>query len=248
MEKSDFRKTKFDNMTEFLSMCRDYWYAYIKKLASGYHDPSLDIYLLKSLIEYYKITRKENTYLSFIMRNYQEINNLEKLYSILDDMDELNEKTYLFYQSILEECESFIQSNVPFKPSCVRGFETLNETEKYEAELLGLLLTEKDLDKYYQKEEAYYYLKERTKVWNCSAKEGIGYFGLFTEDDGDIIKEIKLCVPKIIDLETMLINVHEFKHGISLYPYIGSSKLDFDFEKEAKLEEKHFVSKYLLKK
>lgn len=248
MEKNDFRKTKFDNITELLSMSRDYWYAYIKKLASGYHDFSLDIYLLKSLFEYCKITMKENTYLSFIMKNYKKISNLEKLYSILDDMDELNEKTYLFYQSILEECERFTQSNVPFKASCVRGFETLNETNKYEVELLGLLLTEKDLDKYYQKEETYYYLKERTKVWNCSAEEGIRDFGLFTVDDGDIIKEIRLFVPRIVDLKTMLINVHEFKHGISLYPYIGSSEPDFDFEKEAKLEEERFVSKYLLKK
>lgn len=141
-----------------------------------------------------------------------------------------------------------IQEGNPFKTSSKRSFETLNETDRYDAELLGLLLTEKDLDCYYQKEDAYYYLKERAKVWNSSVEKGKGYFGLFTEDDGEMIKEIKLCVPKITNLETMLVNVHEFKHGISLYPYIGSLIPDFDFEKEAELEEEFFISKYLLKK
>lgn len=248
MEKGNFRKTKIDNINEFLFMIRDYWYTYIKKVAFGYHDSSLSIYLLKSIFEYYKITRKENTYLSFIMENYKKINNLESLYGTLDEMDELNEKTYLFYQSILEECERSIQSNIPFKASFTRNFQTLTETDQYEAELLGLLLTEEDLDRYYQKEDAYYYLKERSKVWNCSAEEGVGYFGLFTENDGNLIKEINLCVPKITDLKTMLINIHEFRHGISLYPYRGSTIPNFDFEKEAELEEKHFISKYLLKK
>ncbi len=248
MKRSDFRKSKSDNIDEFLSMARDYWYTYIRKLAFGYHDSSLDFYLLKSIFEYYKITKKENVYLTFLMKNYKKMRNFETLYSILDDIDKLNRKTYYFYQSLLEECEDYISKDIPFKPSCVKDFETLNETDRYDAELLGLLLTEKDLDSYFQKEDAYYYLKERTKVWNSSVEKGKGYFGLFTENDGKIIKEIKLCVPKITDLSTMLVNVHGFKHGISLYPYIGSSIPSFDFEKEAKLEEKRFVSKYLLKK
>ncbi len=104
MEKSDFRATKSDNINEFLSMARDYWYTYIKKLAYGYHDSSLDFYLLKSIFEYYKITKKENSYFTFLTKNYKKIKNLETLYSILDDIDRLNEKTYYFYQSILEEC------------------------------------------------------------------------------------------------------------------------------------------------
>lgn len=248
MQKGDFRKTKRDNIEEFLSMSSDYINTYFRLMMAGNHDVSLKNEFFKSLFEYYKIMRKENMYLSFIMKNYKKVRSLETLYRILDDLDELNEKTYYFYQSVLEEYENleedYVSSNIRNKPS----FDTLLETTRYEEELLGLLLTERDLDNYYKKENAYPYLKERTKVCNVSAEEGIGYFGLFTENDGEIITGIKLCVPQIVNLKTMLINVHEFKHGISLYPYIGYAIPNFDFETEAKMEEKRFVTKYLLKK
>lgn len=248
MEKRDFRKIKRDNIDEFLSMGCDYFNTFFRITFSEGYNFNLKTQFAKALFEYYKITRKENTYLSFIMKNYKEVRSLETLYSILDDLDELNEKTYYFYQSLLEEWENSVENQSLSYAIGKPNFQTLLETTRYEAELLGLFLTEKDLDNYYQKEDAYYYLKERTKVWNVSAEEGIGYFGLFTENDGDIITKINLCVPKIINLKTMLINIHEFRYGISLYPYIGFPIPDFDFEAEAKTEEKRFVSKYLLKK
>lgn len=248
MNKSDFLKTRMDNIGEFLSMGRDYVNTYFRLLFTEDSDPKLRSSLLKSIYDYYLITKEENKYLHFIQRNSKQIQNLETLSSILEDLDELNERTYYFYQSLLETYELPMQDKTFFKSLYEKDFKTLIETRKYEAELLGLFLTEKDLDAYYQKEDAYYYLKERTKIWNSSAEEGKGYFGLFTEEDGNTIKEIKLCVPKITDLKTMLINIHEFKHGISLYPFIGTSMPNIDFETEAKLEEEHFVSKYLLKK
>lgn len=53
---------------------------------------------------------------------------------------------------------------------------------------------------------------------------------------------MKVIVPKIIDLKTACVNVHEWKHAHDLYQIIGKpmDKSDEDYEKSAKEMEKKF--------
>lgn len=46
----------------------------------------------------------------------------------------------------------------------------------------------------------------------------------------------------------MCINIHEFRHGIDLYPYIGKKAPEMDYEVYTKEEEESFKKEYLKKK
>ena len=46
----------------------------------------------------------------------------------------------------------------------------------------------------------------------------------------------------------MKINIHEYKHGIDLYPYLGKSYIEQDYEVLARNEEINFQKTLSLKK
>lgn len=248
MEENELIKMKIENIEEFLIMLKDYLEIYFKLLLQKFSSQMLRKELLKYLQEYRSIIKEENRYIRFIIQNNKDIQNIEALYKILDALDLLNERTYKYYQSILVQCEEMIEQKKEKTIYNKREFTTLTETSKYREELLGLLLTTNDLDRYYQDEVSYQYLKHHTKVLNVNEEEGIPYFGCFLEEENNKLKELNLCVPKITNLKTMLINIHEFKHGIALYPYLGKKIPIYNYEKEAKEEEQQFISQYLLKK
>lgn len=248
MEKSELRKIRIENIEEFLIMAKEYMEIYIKLLFQKFSSQDLRSELLKYLQEYQLIIKEENMYMKFIIENSQRIRNTETLYSILDALDLLNERSYNYYQSILAEYERMIEKQRKTTIYSKRDFPTLTETSKYKEELLGLLLTTSDLDSYYQHEDAYQYLKQHTKVLNIDEEEGMPYFCCFLKEENGLLKELNLCVPKITNLKSMLINIHEYKHGITLYPYLGKRIPRYNYEQEAKNEEKKFILEYLSKK
>ena len=60
--------------------------------------------------------------------------------------------------------------------------------------------------------------------------------------------DMRIIVPKIINLFTALVNVHEFKHAYDVYSVLGKKVSDEDaslYEKNAIDKEKEFVKSYL---
>ena len=74
------------------------------------------------------------------------------------------------------------------------------------------------------------------------------FYGCYPYVENDILQEINICVPKIKNLTTMKINIHEYKHGIDLYPYLGKTYIEQDYESIARMEEEKFVKTLTLKK
>lgn len=247
MEKSELRRIKIENIEEFLSMFKDYMEIYFKLLITRFDNSKMRKELLKFLKEYQQIIKEENMYMKFIMKNNQKMKDFETLNEIIDELDLLNEKTYHFYQQILTQYEEQLERIKTRPINSRKNFKTLIETTQYKEQVLGLLLTIKDLDQYYQQEEAYQYLKQHTKVLNINLEDGIPYFGCFLTEENEKLRQLNLCVPQIVNLKSMLINIHEFKHGITLYPYLGKKVPKYDYEQDAKEEEKKFVLEYLLK-
>lgn len=241
MEKYELQQIINLNNFEFLIMFKEYLFIYIKSLLCD-NDSKKRKILFQKLKEYKYITKKENEYMKYIKSNFTKIKNMDSLDEILKRLDILNEMTYRYYDNILNEFEDNSNNIVLLK-----SFKTLLETKKYESEVKGLFLTDKDLECYYQKEDAYYYLKAHTKVINADLEEGLDFYGCYPTIVGNILQEINICVPPINDLKSMLINIHEYRHGIDLYSYLGKRVPDGDYEIIAKAEEDKFVKKYLLK-
>lgn len=62
-------------------------------------------------------------------------------------------------------------------------------------------------------------------------EEARDFIGCFYKVENEIITDFKVCVPKIIDEKTLLINIHEYVHALIIYNSLGK-KEDIGLEKE----------------
>ncbi len=240
---SELKKNVFLNKCEALLLTKEYLGVYLVSLLRDFQGQERRKILFDKLKEYYAITKEENKYIKFLLNNMDKINNDERLNWILDELDRLNEETYKYFDKILLEYEdnmfynSFDRKIVPAKQ-----FKTLMETTAYLDELLGLTLTRKDLEEFFRGEETFDILSKNAHVLHTSLEEGMSYYGCYPQEDKDsgILTGVKICVPEINDLKSMCINVHEYKHGIDIFPYIGEILPDVDYEKSASEEEEKF--------
>ena len=103
------------------------------------------------------------------------------------------------------------------------------------------------LNKRYVK-EVVDYIYDNTKYLDVSVDEGMPYFGVFYNETEDLLTGFTIVIPKVYDLKSMLINIHEFRHGIDLYPYLWERVPNKNFEQLAKNEEKDFEEYLTIKK
>jgi hypothetical protein len=106
----------------------------------------------------------------------------------------------------------------------------------------------------YYDEEIIDYLRTITHMYNITVEEGLDLFGCFeSTSNDDILLKLNIIVPKPYDIKSSSVFVHEYKHGIDLYPYIGkdiSGLIENNrdvFEELAKKEEKTYTN-YLVKR
>lgn len=237
------------NRGEALYLTKEYLMVYLMSLFKDFNGGENRKTLIDKLKEYYKIIKEENNYMHFLLDNMESISSEEELNRILDDLDVLNERTYCHYDGILKEYEDNIfDGTLDRKIVPAKSFKTLIETNDFRDEVLGLTLSLEDLDEYFGNIDSFESLKREAKVLDVPLDEGYGFYGCYPQiDDGGKVSGIKICVPKIVDLKSMCINVHEFKHAVDVYEYLGQALPDEDYEKRANDEEEKFKV-YLRKK
>ncbi len=241
----EVKKSKHLNRLEFLSLAKSYLATYFISLANG-DDKENRKALLTNLKDYLLITKEENAYLSYLISNFDKIKGIDTLYSLLDRIDLLNEVTFKYFNSLgekyLDALESKESYSFPTKP-----IPSLLTDDSIKKEVIGLTLSQDDLLNYYQKEDAIYYLFEHTKILDTNLTDTT-FYGCYPTIKDNILKGIRICVPPINNLNSMLINIHEYRHGIDLYPYLGKPYQEDDYEIMAKQEEIKFQKTLSLKK
>ena len=98
------------------------------------------------------------------------------------------------------------------------------------------------------------YLRTINHMYNITVEEGLYLFGCFeSTSNDDMLLKLNIIVPKPYNIKSSSVFVHEYKHGIDLYPYIGKdisvlleSNRDV-FEESAKKEENTYIN-YLVKR
>ena len=212
LKSSELRRLIKLNQQELLFQTKEYFGVYLLSIISDPKGKKHREILLEKWKEYQQIIKEENKYLNYIIKNHEKIRDWEEASEIIDDLDILNQLTYIHYDNILKEYEEMITSDQltrEMTPS--RNFKTLLERTDYLERILGLTLTEKDLETYYQKEPSWNYLKEQTKILSGTLKDTKAYFGCYPQIEEDILIGIKICVPPITNLESMKINIHAKK-------------------------------------
>ncbi len=79
-------------------------------------------------------------------------------------------------------------------------------------------------------EEVLNYIKPKTVLLDHS-EESFSFYGCYPIlDDNNILKDIRLCIPKITDDITVSINIHEYVHLLRLYKYLNKEYIESEYE------------------
>lgn len=196
------------------------------------HEKTID-QSMQTLEEVHQIINEEKILLNFIKRNLKKIDEIE-LDRILDLLDELNEKTIKYYYYLLD--------NFDIDRAMDKEVETLIDTDKYRKEVYGLTIGMKDVISYLNyPSEFWTYILPRTTRLN----EESWYQVTIKCDEEEKVRDMRVFVPNIINLETAKINIHEFKHAYDMYRILGIPYLEKDYEEVAKREEQIFENDYV---
>jgi hypothetical protein len=123
-------------------MTKQYMLLYLKSILIDYKGNSKRKTLLKNLLEYRNTIKCENDYMLLMIKNVYKIQKSEELNYILDELDILNEKTYLYYLSIIEEYEENIDCNLlDRKIDSPRKFNIINEREDIKEKVYSITNT-----------------------------------------------------------------------------------------------------------
>lgn len=181
-----------------------------------------------------------------INKNIAAINNL------IDKLDDLADKTIIYYYNLLDDLEQEIEidKGQPYK-RLPKNFETLLENNEFKFMVYGLDLTIDDIKNYLDYDETFWnYIKDKIKVFKNPYLDydlKMNYYGVWYDlDENKELTKLIICIPKIVDLKTAQIALHELKHAHNIYMSI--LKEDSILEKNAKQEEYKFKNNYLKKK
>lgn len=241
----ELKQNKHLNRLEFLSLTKSYLITYFISLANGDDKENRKV-LLTNLKDYLLITKEENAILSYLVSNFDKIKDFDTLYFLLDKLDLVNEATFKQFNSLGEEYLDALEYKKSYSfPT--KSMSSLITDDSIKKEVIGLTLSQEDLLSYYHKEDAIYYLLNHTKIFNTGLDD-TSFYGCYTITDKNTLKEIRVCVPPITNLKSMLINIHEYRHGIDLYPFLGKNYPCYDYESSAKQEEINFQKTLSLRK
>ncbi len=201
------------------------------------------------LKEYLQILEKQYRILSFLERGIAEIDEEETI-RFMEALFLLGNKTSLYYKEILKGLEKAIKGKEQYGERPQKQFQTLLETSDYEIWGKGLLLSTKDIIEYLGYPTAFWeYIFPKVSIRDHHQEAHHFFYLVNVKCEEGRIVDMHVGVPKIINLETALINIHEFKHAYDLYERIGKPFVDEStYEESAKEKERNFVKEYVSQK
>ena len=249
--KKDIKEIKTENILAKIMMCKEYIFLLIivlirKGLSNNYLEE-----LIKIKDEYMAILSEENKLLNIILKNgiNKDITSIDDLIGKLND---LADTTITYYYSLLDDIEKEIEFNrrYPYR-RLPKNFKTLIETDEFKLMAQGLSLTTIDVKKYLGYNDDFWsYIQDKTKIIKDPYLDydlKMHYYGVWYEiNESKELTKLIICIPKIVDLKTAQIAIHEFRHAHDIYT--GKILEDSILEDIAKQEEDKFKTNYLKKK
>ena len=214
------------------------------------HHITLECYEIYKLFK--KICKKEKNMYEYILKN-RTIINYDEFCDLVDKLEILNDKTITYLYSMLDDIEDACDTKQEIRANhAKKKFNYLIEDDDYTNETLGLVLSNDEIKEFLNyKDEFWKYINPRVRIVDShSNKKNIIYETVMHFDSNNKLDDIRVYVPKIVNLKTALINIHEFKHAYDLYNNLGKSiPEDINpYEISARELEEEFVKKYLCEK
>lgn len=248
--KDDVRSIKMQNVFEILTMFNYCLNAYMNSVFVFGINSNVSKDVISSWKEFRKIIKKEKNILNFLLNNYKKIN-IDEVNNFICELDDLNEETVQYYYKYLDGIDDACDMGVEWKAKRpVKYFDTLIENCLYDNKMIGLILSFNDIKNHLGYEKKFWnWVDNKVYIVDSKEEEDKDFYGVNIKCNSKKIEDIKVFVPKIINLETALVNVHEFKHAYDLWKLIGKEMVyDEYYENSARECENEFKNKYLVKK
>ena len=250
--KADVRAIFYENIEEIFFMMQYCLKDYLKSVLNfGFHH-SVTKEVSDVWNEFLKNVLEEKFLLNYLIQN-SGLEDFEEANKFILALDSLNEEVIQYYYEVLDEIEIACEMKTEWramKPN--RGFKDLLEMNEYRERLCFMTLSFEDVKMFLGYSEDFWeYIINRMLVVENSFEEGIGFYGVNIKvDNNQCLTDLKVLVPKIINLETALVNVHEFNLAYELYQILGNpiDKSDMKYEGSARDCESKFKEEYIVKK
>lgn len=202
--------------------------------------------------EFKKIQKEEKEIYKFLIKYAIEID-FNKCLELFDLLESINEQTIIYYLDALSDIQSACEmKNELYAKHSKRNFSTLIETDEYKTRAVGLTIKKIDIKNFLNfPEEFWNYINKKITYIDSSKKENEFFYStLMKFDKNNNLIDIKVLIPRIIDIKTALVNIHELKHAYDLYLMLGKEVNEKNpiYEESATKKEEEFKKEYVLKK
>lgn len=191
---------------------------------------------IQSFIEYRKSLIAETAIYNYLYHRLK-VAKYDAVDEYLHNIFELSEDTYNYYDAYLEEI--LVACDLKQEHRIVRekkSFQTLIESNEFFAKLLEILIDEDAILAYLKVSKEFMdFINEhdlRTIYIDYNDELEREFIGVnYKLDENGILKDIKLFVPPIIDLNTALIYCHTVSSAFELYKLLGKKVTPEDDER-----------------
>lgn len=195
---------------------------YIKSLIAFGRKSQITKDNLRIIKEMFEILKTERKLLNYILRNADEIDSYSALL-VIGLLDETNDKTVEYYYQVMDDIEEACEMNDERRGlRRKKNFPTLTQDIGYAEEVVALCENEDSLKNFLGYENDFWdYIKKKIKYIDTDIEIEKKASYAIPIYDGNIVVDIDLLVPKVIDLPTALLALSLYTKAYKIYKSFG---------------------------
>ena len=177
---------------------------------------------LSVIKEYNAIISEENYLLSRMMETDTDV---ERIFNFFRVIDETSENTIIYYYKVLDDIDEACDMKDETRGKRdSKSFDTLTETSDYRDMLDAINVTFDDVKAFLDFPQDFWDYIEPRIIWGEEYEERPRscYHVNITNNDEGHISEVSVVLPRVVDLRTSKICVHELKVAYHTYKLLGS--------------------------
>ncbi len=197
--------------------------SYFKSLISFGASSNVTRDNLNVIKEMFEILSTERTLLNVVLKNI-DLFNIDSATEVVRTMDELNDRTVEYYYNVIEEIEDAVDMKEERRGMRPRkNFPTLTQSSDYSTLVVALFENRDNIKSFLKFEEEFWnFIKSQEHIIEVPYEEALNvtYVVPITDNEGNVC-DIRMILPKVIDLDTALLAIKLYCKAYSLYKRLG---------------------------
>lgn len=242
--KNSIKKYKLEMINETILIIYYSLNAYLSSLINFGIDSSVTKDCLAVIKEFSDINKFEHKIFKFIKENISSID-IGVADELIDQMSERKEEEIVYYYKVLDDIEDACDMREEFRAKRIKkDFKSISEDQEFKNNLYASKFTVDEIMSYLNfDQEMIEFIKPRIFEDIREFADDKDVFGVnYKTNDENIVTDIRLILPTILDYETLMINVNLLMKACYLYmSYKLNAPINLEeFDIKSTLEEDKF--------